>query len=769
MQFPARDFTNQYISTSYQDVLQKYNPTDIFYVLDGLGNVVFSLPSSSVGQVLITSDITSSMTVASASYATTYSYVQIVSSSFASESISASYAFSASHAETSDNADFALASYYSTVSDTASYLRPGANIHLSQSYIFSTTGSTEPAYRPAALWWDDNAKTYAIYTDHPGLALQIGQEEWVRAYAGEYIPNGSAVYISSSLNDLPIVKLALADGVIDSRKASVIGLSTEAIASGSIGVITSAGQVHDLNTSDYYSGQIVYLSNTISGSLTGSSPVDPYQNVVVGYVIKSDSTSGIIQVNISNLGTTEFSFVGVTTMPTITETGGGSFTVSTCSVNLCVTSDGTGHVHNFQVPSASFTVTSSFLDVQYLVVRYNGGSPQYDIYTNLSNVDEIQTTAVATFTIGTNGSLSYVNWDAPGTLLANKHEKRIIDIYGAQRASGLDLQYSASHITITGGTGYIGVKRITFTTASTVNANQFVLLGHSSSVWSGSFINGWINDRYDNGTNLVSLGNNRYVVNYVYRGIGSQNRCQVILSNQFNQYADAVASVVPQTPSELKDIAILVGRIITQQGHSTPLLVESAFTTILSVAGITDHNSLLNIQGGQVGEYYHLSSASYARVQSNTSSYAITASYALNGGGGGTFLVTGSTYPITASWAISASWAPGGGSSDTASYSFTSSFAQFALTASYINVIPSGSTESSSYAITSSYSNVAQRVVDSGLSIPPYDYSNIIYNGPQSQFGSCTYRIGGISGSIVAVVTGIYSGNLFIGVSKSLS
>lgn len=161
--------------------------------------------------------------------------------------------------------------------------------------------------------------------------------------------------------------------------------------------------------------------------------------------------------------------------------------------------------------------------------------------------------------------------------------------------------------------------------------------------------------------------------------------------------------------------------------------------------------------------------ASYYSTLSNTASYATTASYALNGGGGGTPLVSGSTYPITASWAISASWAPGGGSSDTASYSFTSSFAQFALTASYVNVIPSGSTESSSYAITSSYSFVAQRVVDSGLSIPPYDYSNIIYSGPQNQFGSCTYKIGGISGSIVAVVTGIYSGNLFIGVSKSLS
>ena len=36
MQFPSQDFTNQFISSSYQDVVQIYNQ----YLLDGLGNVI---------------------------------------------------------------------------------------------------------------------------------------------------------------------------------------------------------------------------------------------------------------------------------------------------------------------------------------------------------------------------------------------------------------------------------------------------------------------------------------------------------------------------------------------------------------------------------------------------------------------------------------------------------------------------------------------------------------------------------------------------------
>jgi len=90
-----------------------------------------------------------------------------------------------------------------------------------------------------------------------------------------------------------------------------------------------------------------------------------------------------------------------------------------------------------------------------------------------------------------------------------------------------------------------------------------------------------------------------------------------------------------------------------------------------------------------------------------TSSWAISASYAPNDGAD-TILTTGSTYPITSSWSVSASWAPSTGGGGTtletgSTYPITASWAQYALTASYIDIIPSGSTESASYAETASY------------------------------------------------------------------
>jgi len=200
-------------------------------------------------------------------------------------------------------------------------------------------------------------------------------------------------------------------------------------------------------------------------------------------------------------------------------------------------------------------------------------------------------------------------------------------------------------------------------------------------------------------------------------------------------------------------------------------------------------------------------SASWASssISASFAARAGTASFALNAGSGGTTIVTSSLVPITASWAISASWAPGSDagssvSSSWASQSFSSSYSEKAgtasfalnagsggttivtsslvpitaswsqnsLTASYIAIIPSGSTESASYAVTASYAETADHVNNNGLSIPKYDYSNVTYLGPLGNVDQCTYKVGGISGSIVCIVTLLYSGSIFTGVSKSL-
>ena len=123
------------------------------------------------------------------------------------------------------------------------------------------------------------------------------------------------------------------------------------------------------------------------------------------------------------------------------------------------------------------------------------------------------------------------------------------------------------------------------------------------------------------------------------------------------------------------------------QFTSTPISSGRLYATVYQYIGQSVKDDLLNI------------------TSSVSASYALTASYALNSTGGGTTLITGSNYPITASWAeyvVSSSY------SLSASYALTSSFSQTALSAlsaSYSNT--SSYSITSSYAFTSSYASTA--------------------------------------------------------------
>lgn len=542
----------------------------------------------------------------------------------------------------------------------ANYIIPGGNINLSQSYIISVTGSTPPpTFIPASIWWDDNAKTYAISSDHSGVSLQIGQENWIRAYAGEYIPNGSPVYVVDALNSLPIVKLAQADGL--GLKYQVVGVATENINSGSIGVLTSQGQIHDVNTDNYPEGIGLFLSHINSGSVITYPPPDPYEKVIVGYVLNSNVSSGIIQVNIVGLPLFNYAYVGMMSSPSITinstSTTGSTFTIGTGSVNLSTTLNGDGVIKNYQLNSASFSLTSSFIQSNFIVATYNSGSPIYRLVSDKSTVDSSQTTLVYTVLNGVDGNFVYAGWDAPGVLLANKDYLRIQALRGIEREDGCVLGYTASlnsgYITITSGHAWQGVNRMTLLPVNSTSS-RVVLVAHSASVWSGSLINEIVYNKYDNGVNLTTLGNNNFGVNWIYRTDVNTDATLVVLGSEYLKLSDAVASQPPSIPTEMPSYSFLTGRIIVQNTNlqSTRIIqVDSTYTSTFTPAGITTHNALFDIQGGISGQYYHLTANEYG-----------------NSGSGSFVRTTGSVITGSISNATSASYALSSSYANTASY-----------------------------------------------------------------------------------------------------
>ena len=131
MQFPQRDLTYQYISASYQSAVQTYTLDSESYLLDGYGNVLLSIPSSSMGNSIVTQDQT-------ASYA-----------SISTLSLVADVALIA------DTSSISISSSYSIQSDTASFSvsaswSPPSQTFISSSYSVTASYSVSSSWTPAS-------------------------------------------------------------------------------------------------------------------------------------------------------------------------------------------------------------------------------------------------------------------------------------------------------------------------------------------------------------------------------------------------------------------------------------------------------------------------------------------------------------------------------------------------------------------------------------------------------------------------------------------
>lgn len=150
---------------------------------------------------------------------------------------------------------------------------------------------------------------------------------------------------------------------------------------------------------------------------------------------------------------------------------------------------------------------------------------------------------------------------------------------------------------------------------------------------------------------------------------------QIVLTASYASFAESAlsASYAPGSPSLSSSYALLAtsasnviggGVVGTPSVPVTTLYADNVSVgTFLEVDYIASYNLAdttnvwtdLVMDGGNPSPTKHKlrGTASYA-------DNALTASYALSGvgGGGGTTLTTGSTYPVTASWSVSASYAP---------------------------------------------------------------------------------------------------------------
>jgi len=140
-------------------------------------------------------------------------------------------------------------------------------------------------------------KALSLKTDIPGSTQSLGQEFWIRVInkTGVSIPDGSLVYISGFdiTSGRPTITLAKADVEATSN---TVGFTTNIMADNAEGFVTAIGFLNDLDTSTFFAGEEIFLSDTVAGGITATKPLNA---VPVGFITKVDVSTGQILTTIA--------------------------------------------------------------------------------------------------------------------------------------------------------------------------------------------------------------------------------------------------------------------------------------------------------------------------------------------------------------------------------------------------------------------------------------------------------------------------------------
>ena len=159
----------------------------------------------------------------------------------------------------------------------------------------ATSGKWENV-SPSALGGD---MTKAVYdTDNDGVVDSSEKLEFIgKNSTGTTIAKTKVVYISGATGQRP--NITLADASLEITSSKTIGITRTSIANNADGYVITHGKIHDINTSAFADGDMLWLSET-AGEFTNVIPSEPAHSVFIGYVAYAHPTAGKIILHIQN-------------------------------------------------------------------------------------------------------------------------------------------------------------------------------------------------------------------------------------------------------------------------------------------------------------------------------------------------------------------------------------------------------------------------------------------------------------------------------------
>ncbi|MFW6219806.1 MAG: hypothetical protein ACOC33_03120 [bacterium] len=285
----------------------------------------------------------------------------------------------------------------------------------------------------------------------------------------------------------------------------------------------------------------------------------------------------------------------------------GTISVSGATIALRDNPNHSGELRIYDVEGKTFDPTPEIS--QYIVADYSGGTPAYDIVSDVNIINESNIIPIVTVTKDDLGKIHFIDWNSLASGLPNKIHERLVKTDRFKRESGLNLSEGSNRtFTISSGFVWNGAVRTQLNAYdSTTDPTHFYF--NSGGSWEQTTaVTQYNNTQYDNGTDLVTLSGNRYAVNWIYRLKEENPDVAFVLGNENYKLSDAIASQPPSNlPPTIMLQGVLVGRIIIRNNETTAERIESAFESIFTPSLITSHDNLEGLENDDHPQYALLS------------------------------------------------------------------------------------------------------------------------------------------------------------------
>lgn len=323
----------------------------------------------------------------------------------------------------------------------------------------------------------------------------------------------------------------------------------------------------------------------------------------------------------------------------LTENGDGTVNITGGVFVLRTAESDTATLKPFTVPSVTnLALTDNATN--YIQVDYNNGSPIITASTNLNDVVGVRT-KTSVYAINRLGlQLNIVDIRSFNVDFIRKNSLKDYKVHGFEHAGGAFISDLGNrNIAISASEFYLINQAIPSAALDTSATGVFEYVyrdgaGGWSRVASQTQID---NVNYDNGSGtLAAVGNNKYYAHYVYLVLNTPSHYKVIYGQEtYNTLEEVEAEAVPSIlPSDLDPLStgVFIGKIIVQQGVDSFVAIQSPFTQILASAVANNHANLAGLQGGKVGEYYHVTASQNDLIIINEAGQAVS-SFVYDGGG----------------------------------------------------------------------------------------------------------------------------------------